>query len=391
MGFLRSSATAPASPGTGTSSTGDWSDPGFLLRNAPIRNAWRLFIQLFKPPRGHRTVPTRTGMVLILLALGIGTAAFNTAQNILYIALAMLLSSLLLSGLLSWMNFKGCRWRLQTVEPYRVGEPGTVELSIFNGNRWLPIYSLSFDLATVGQKLAQRLSLNRGLSPGDTLRLTWDFTPSRRGPETVLLQRLSSKFPFGFLVKTIDYTQPREIIVWPARVPYTLQLERARYTRPLGNIARRPGGGTELRNLRHYRPGDSLRRIHWKATARQRRLIVRENLEDAEQSYALVLAGHARNWPRPAQFERLCAFAATLAEDLHVAGRLAGVGFGDEGVQRVHTPGDMHAVLDRMARLQPSDLRPASVSTGALVILEFAPSGSDHVTCVSNGNPVGQA
>ncbi|MCC5841215.1 MAG: DUF58 domain-containing protein [Opitutales bacterium] len=389
MGFLRS--TAPAPPGTGAPPAGDWSDPGFLLRNSPIRNAWRLFIQLFKPPRGHRTVPTRTGMVLILLALGIGTAAFNTAQNILYIALAMLLSSLLLSGLLSWMNFKGCRWRLQTVEPYRVGEPGTVELAVFNGNRWLPIYSLSFDLAAVGQKLAQRLSLNRGLSPGDTSRLAWDFTPTRRGTETVLLQRLSSKFPFGFLVKTIDYTQPREIVVWPARVPYTLQLERARYTRPLGNIARRPGGGTELRNLRHYRPGDSLRRIHWKASARQRRLIVRENLEDAEQSYVLVIAGHARNWPRPAQFERLCAFAATLAEDLHVAGRLAGVGFGDEGVQRVHTLGDMHAVLDRMALLQPSDLRPASIPPGALVILEFAPSGSDHVTCVSNGNPVGQA
>lgn len=391
MGLTRSTAAAEARQSAGAPPGEDWSDPGFLLRNAPVRNAWRLFIQLFKPPRGHRTVPTRTGMVLILLALGIGTAAFNTAQNILYIALAMLLSSLLLSGLLSWMNFKGCRWRLQTVEPYRVGESGTVELTVVNGNRWLPVYSLSFDLAAVGQKLARRLTLNRGLSPGDTSRLFWEFTPSRRGRETVLLQRLSSKFPFGFLVKTIDYTQPREIIIWPARVPYSLQLERARFTRPLGNIARRPGGGTELRNLRHYRPGDPLRRIHWKATARQRRLIVRENLEDAEQSYALLMAGHGRNWPRPLQFERFCAFAATLAEDLHVAGRLAGVGFGDEGIQPVHTLGDMHAVLDRIALLQPADLRPAPVFPGSFVVLEFAPAGSDHVTCFSHGNAVGQA
>jgi len=85
-----------------------------------------VLVQLISPPRGHRTVPTKTGSMLILVTIGVGTAAFNSGQNILYLALSMLLSTLLVSGLLSWMNFKGCRWRLEAGRHFRVGEASPV-------------------------------------------------------------------------------------------------------------------------------------------------------------------------------------------------------------------------------------------------------------------------
>jgi uncharacterized protein (DUF58 family) len=40
--------------------------------------------------------------------------------------------------------------------------------------------------------------------------------------------------------------------------------------------APRSGSGTELFGVREYRPGDSLRRIHWRSTARHGELVVRE-------------------------------------------------------------------------------------------------------------------
>lgn len=40
------------------------------------------------------------------------------------------------------------------------------------------------------------------------------------------------------------------------------------------------GGGSEILNVREYRPGDALRAVDWKATARSSRLIVREYTED---------------------------------------------------------------------------------------------------------------
>jgi len=40
--------------------------------------------------------------------------------------------------------------------------------------------------------------------------------------------------------------------------------------------APRAGSGTELFGVREYRPGDSLRRIHWRSSARHGKLVVRE-------------------------------------------------------------------------------------------------------------------
>ena len=71
------------------------------------RFSWRAVVwALVYPERGHRTIPTLPGMMLIGLALGIGTAAYNSASNILFITLSLLLSGLVLSGVWSWINFR---------------------------------------------------------------------------------------------------------------------------------------------------------------------------------------------------------------------------------------------------------------------------------------------
>ncbi len=62
-------------------------------------------------------------------------------------------------------------------------------------------------------------------------------------------------------------------------------------------VSRRPGDGGELRTIAPLRPGDRLRRIDWRATARrsadQDRLMVRGTFADAEASVFLVVdEGH---------------------------------------------------------------------------------------------------
>ena len=58
------------------------------------------------PARGQRIMPTVSGILLISVALGIGSAAYNTSNNILFITLSLLLACLILSGVLSMLNFK---------------------------------------------------------------------------------------------------------------------------------------------------------------------------------------------------------------------------------------------------------------------------------------------
>ena len=52
----------------------------------------------------------------------------------------------------------------------------------------------------------------------------------------------------------------------------------------------KPGGGfAEHYELRLYRPGDPLRNIHWKATAKTGKMIYREAMEQAKSGYSLTL------------------------------------------------------------------------------------------------------
>ena len=90
----------------------DWHGPGAPDRPGRGFDAKTLLWSLVFPAKRHRISPTLPGVFLTLLAMAIGTAAYNTASNILFITLSLLLACLLLSGLLSWFNFKGVCWRL---------------------------------------------------------------------------------------------------------------------------------------------------------------------------------------------------------------------------------------------------------------------------------------
>jgi uncharacterized protein (DUF58 family) len=79
-------------------------------------------------------------------------------------------------------------------------------------------------------------------------------------------------------------------------------------------------GDEEFASLREYRPGDNLRRVHWKMSARlQGKLLVRE-FEDAQVRDAVMLLEtfipNPNDQRRRLRLERAITFAATLAEAL---------------------------------------------------------------------------
>ena len=60
-----------------------------------------------KPPRALRA--TRAGWCFIAIIFGVGFAALNTGNNLLYLVLALMLAFLVLSGLLSEASLRGLR------------------------------------------------------------------------------------------------------------------------------------------------------------------------------------------------------------------------------------------------------------------------------------------
>ena len=253
-------------------SDADWSVPG--RRHSRVRFTWSgLLWSLVVPQRGQRIVPTVPGVVLIGLSFGIGTAAYNSASNILFITLALLLTCLILSGVLSWLNVRGLRWRLQLAPPLRAGHDTVIALELRNGKRVLPTYGLWFEFVArpaddprrrkaestvtarggdVRAVLAQaeaserrgRVPLAGRLDPLGEGRVEWVFKPVQRGRLRVELASLGSLFPFGFLRKDLGTDLAADVVVWPAPVEYRRHtVATARRTAGGERVARAGTGG----------------------------------------------------------------------------------------------------------------------------------------------------
>jgi uncharacterized protein (DUF58 family) len=417
-----STATTSPNPGLG------WQGPG--APEAPRRAfEWKTFVwSLVFPPRRHRISVTVSGLFLMMLAMGIGTAAYNTASNILFITLSLLLACLLLSGVMSWFNFMGVCWRLRPLGSWRAGHEALVTVEVQNNKQWLPTYGLWFDFAAQPRSVAPlrpgepepnvravlaafeksttrgRLFLRERLEAGGGSALDWVYKPAQRGPTVVELAAVGSFFPFGFLRKNIGTGLKQTVLVWPAQVEYQWKGAAAAQGGSQGRRTARAGAGEDLLALRRYGQGDSHRLIHWKASARLGHLMVRQFAAESLDGYFLQLDASADVWTRPEQFELLCSLAGTLAEDLFAAGRLHGVGLNGGAPQDTRRVRDVEAFLDELARLQPngggvSSPRENSASRGEGTpspssqrnLITFAPNGARGVTAYVDGIPTASA
>ena len=157
---------------------------------------------------------------------------------------------------------------------------------------------------------------------------------------------------------------------------------------------RRRGGGNELLKIRDYRVGDPLRQVHWKASARRGQLLVRENTEENDQAYCLRVESSPDLWPDAEQFERMCAFAGSLAEDLFVRGRLAGMIIDGDFLpaQRMQ---DLETIFEAVSRMVRGGVpRPRGVEAVALPswpMIEFRPGAGGAVNCELEGVHAGSA
>ena len=97
----------------------------------------------------------------------------------------------------------------------------------------------------------------------------------------------------GFFYRRVFLRDPVEFLVLP---PLTDDEGRQRATKRFNTLPppgihrlRRPGSGSELLDLRDYRPGDPPKMIAWKASARRDRLITKEYESDVPVRCVLFL------------------------------------------------------------------------------------------------------
>jgi len=368
----------------------DWANPDFFANaNDRERRIVPLFLRQLLPSRAQRTKLTLTGWMLILVALGIGSAAYNTASNILFLTLSLILSSLVLSGILSQINFRKLKWELDAPEHSQVGEVGMASVCLTNKKRIFPSMSLCFRVSRLSEDPEVTLYLKQAVKAGESRRLEWTFKPVSRGRLRVSLSGVESQFPFGFLLKTIGVEISQEVLVWPERIEYSFQPTNAG-RRILSGVSRKNAGiGSDLLNLRPYERGDPPRLVHWKATARMGKLMIRQLAQEGEGGYHLYLDPDQQRWGVE-NFEVLCSTAFSVAESLFRAGRLETVQIRGSASIMIGGLRELHDFFDRLALLEPTHFERHSKPESTTNLITFRPSGERDIAIYVEATKAGQ-
>ncbi|MFO0912578.1 MAG: DUF58 domain-containing protein [Pirellulales bacterium] len=287
-----------------------------------------------------------------------------------YVLLASLLLVLAIGTAWPWITIWGVTCELEFETPRgREFEVALVRMNVVNRWPW-PVWGLTVEDITPASALDPGVGLLLAIPslPGASRTvLRWEFQPTRRGNYPRHGWRIGTAFPFDITRagRSIDVRQP--LLVWPAVVKLKA-LPPAAISQLHGNSPTSIiGHHGETCGVRPYRHGDSVRMVHWAATARATDLMVRE----LQTSVSSLLTVEIR-WPTPqAGPSEADATRPTPAHDCHSfdkAIRLA-ASFCSEAVRQGHMamcvmdqsartagarPGDLRQLMDWLAVVSPS-------------------------------------
>jgi len=328
----------------------------------------RAFFRWFYRYRSAR--PTPEGIRFVLLTLAIGIAAINTGNNLLYLLLAMMLSLIVLSGMLSEHCLRDVVVRRRLPEHISANKPVTASFTLTNRKTYWAAFSLQV------LDVVDGVTVDRGvhvfhLPPKGSVVQAYPLLVTRRGRYRVDGMKLLTRFPFGLFVKTLTVPNASDVVVYPETrlIPEALRRELA----TIGHDRDMPrrGRGSGLYHLRAYQMGDDSRSIHWKISARQSAPIVRE--PEAEDRRRVILAlspvvPDGVECPRQAvlppdhPFECAIILVASLANFFHELGYAVGMQIGTYSIPQGLGRSHLYQILKALALCAPlpaADAEPA--------------------------------
>jgi uncharacterized protein (DUF58 family) len=262
------------------------------------------------PPRKLR--PTRAGWIFCVLTFGVGFAALNTGNNLLYLVLSLMLGFLVLSGVMSESALRGIRVRRQLPRDLFAGETTAVGLEISNRQLRIPAFAVLVEdrIREEGQEeRAGGRAFALRVDPGSVEVRSYNISPTRRGNLKFVCFKVYTRFPFGLFSKSLTIESEADSLVYPrvetVTIPASLGAARGGGERVTG-----PGGvGANAVGLREFEHGDTIRRIHWRASLRHRALLVTET--DYEHESEVEVRLRTTNIPAGDPFEERVSWAAS--------------------------------------------------------------------------------
>ena len=212
---------------------------------------------------GHR--------LLWLLVLVCFLIAWNRGIALLYGLVALLLALLTISWIAPWLNLRQLHIRRQQLGQAQVGQSIQLQYTFVTPQ---PGYFVTLS-EHIGDHSGSHFLAR--IEPQHSCCLS--YPASQRGIFQLAPSRIASGWPFGLLERPISARcEPCQLEIQPARFDiHTLPQPGSQNPLPEGSDScLQRQAQSEYSGVRPLRPGDSLKHVHWSASARQQQLVVRE-------------------------------------------------------------------------------------------------------------------
>jgi uncharacterized protein (DUF58 family) len=312
---------------------------------------------------------TRDGWIYILGIVLVALAAINTGNNLLFLILACLIASILMSGILSSITLAGVELKLHLPEHIFAGQSVRASVELRNEKLTLPSFSLRVEAAKTKNQPAGAMLETPVYFPylprKQAVKQSVPLLFLQRGVYRQEAFKILTRFPFGFLQKARRMDLATEALVYPAVAASSEFLEVLPGLQGAME-SHAKGRGQDLYALRGYLPNDSARHVHWKASARFGSLMVREFAREDDCRVLLVFdpqSAAAAATPQSNEkdsFERAVTFCAALAWNFHERNAQLEFRSADASTPPAPASENIFAILRHLALVQPiaPDSRP---------------------------------
>lgn len=301
--------------------------------------------------------------LILLIILGLMLAAMISKKSVfVWITLPLLLY--LLTGLMTFPR-KICLSanRIVSHRRYKAGDIISITLVIENNGGEIPSLQIHESIKPQIQLVNKSNEKYRNLKFNEKTEFIYTFKAPRGKYYWDKIQ-VSVYDPLNLFEQIIELPAKGEVVVLPDEILEQSLKIKPRYTLKSPGLyqSNQPGSGVNFLGIREYLPGDSLRSIHWRLSARHpRQLFSKEFERDAIADVGLIVDGSAAMNLQAGNeylFESSVRIAATIAKNIISDGnRLSLLIMGDR-LYRVF-PGtgkqQLARVLNQLAESKPGE------------------------------------
>jgi len=300
---------------------------------------------------------TRLGLLFTMASVIVALGAFASANNLLFLILAVMLATFMVSGFISRWSLAGLELDFLLPEHISARRKLLGRIVIRNTKIWMPSFSIH---VTASSDSGLSSPLYFPVIPGKArVEEPVELLFAHRGSYRQNSFRFSTRFPFGFTERRINVPLLREVLIYPSIDPQpgfddlllSLDGEIASFYR---------GQGHDFYRIRPYEVLESARHVDWKATAHTGDLQVREFAREKEQAVAFFLDLDAPEG-QAAWFETAVDRCAFLAWSMSQRG--SRVRFCTQDVDwQLPEEADVYSILKYLALVLPRPSKPLAAS-----------------------------